>query len=103
MFLDHESLKLEPKERRHAGIVNEYDIDMQDHWKGHQLLHVSKKLIWDAMVLVQVHVHVQWVYLEEFCKAKVDFHPRCHHLKKKQEQEETMAQMLEMAHKEKDG
>jgi hypothetical protein len=27
MFLDHESLKLEPKERRLTGTVNMYDVD----------------------------------------------------------------------------
>jgi hypothetical protein len=31
MSLDHESLKLEPKEKRLAGILNVSDVDMKDH------------------------------------------------------------------------
>jgi hypothetical protein len=27
----------------------------------------------------------KWTHLEESAKAKVDFHPHCHHLKKKLE------------------
>jgi hypothetical protein len=29
--LDHESLKLEPKEKRLVGIVNVFDVDLKDH------------------------------------------------------------------------
>ena len=41
MSLDHESLKLEPKEKRLAGTVNVSDIDLKDHRQDHQLLLVS--------------------------------------------------------------
>jgi hypothetical protein len=37
--------------------------------------------IWEVVVLVQVHV--QWTHLEEGEQVEVDFHPHCHHLKKK--------------------
>jgi hypothetical protein len=38
MFLDHESLKLEPKEKRLAGTVNVSDAYLKDHRQDHQLL-----------------------------------------------------------------
>jgi hypothetical protein len=40
MSLDHESLKLEPKEKRLAGTMNVFDADLKDHRQDHQLLHV---------------------------------------------------------------
>jgi hypothetical protein len=30
MYLDHESLKLDPKEKRIVGTMKEFDIDMKD-------------------------------------------------------------------------
>jgi hypothetical protein len=38
MSLDHESLKLEPKEKRLIGTVNVSDVDLKDHQQDHQLL-----------------------------------------------------------------
>ena len=38
MFLYHESLKLEPKEKRLDGTVNVFDSDLKDHRQDHQLL-----------------------------------------------------------------
>jgi hypothetical protein len=38
MSLDHESLKLEPKEKRIARTLNESDADLKDHQQDHQLL-----------------------------------------------------------------
>jgi hypothetical protein len=38
MSLDHESLKLEPKEKRLIGTVNVSDADLKDHRQDHQLL-----------------------------------------------------------------
>ena len=38
MSLDLESLKLEPKEKRLVGTVNEYVVDLKDHQQDHQLL-----------------------------------------------------------------
>jgi hypothetical protein len=34
--------------------------------------------------VVLVQVQVQWTHLVEGENAKVDFHPHCHHLKKKE-------------------
>jgi hypothetical protein len=31
MSLDHESLKLDPKEKRLTGTVNVFDVDLKDH------------------------------------------------------------------------
>jgi hypothetical protein len=31
LVLDHESLKLEPKEKRLAGTVNMFDVDLKEH------------------------------------------------------------------------
>jgi hypothetical protein len=31
MYLDHESLKLKPKEKRLVGTMNVYDADLKDH------------------------------------------------------------------------
>jgi hypothetical protein len=36
--MDHEFLKLEPKEKRLAGTVNMSDADLKDHQQDHQLL-----------------------------------------------------------------
>jgi hypothetical protein len=38
MSLDHEFLKLEPKEKRLAGIVNVSNADLKDHQQDYQLL-----------------------------------------------------------------
>jgi hypothetical protein len=38
MSLDHEFLKLDPKEKRLAGTVNVSDADLKDHQQDHQLL-----------------------------------------------------------------
>jgi hypothetical protein len=38
--MDHDSLKLEPKEKRVVGTVNMSDVDMKDHQKNHRLLRV---------------------------------------------------------------
>jgi hypothetical protein len=35
MYLDHESLKLETKEKRIIKIMNVFDIDMKDHREDH--------------------------------------------------------------------
>jgi hypothetical protein len=44
-----------------------------------------------------VLVQVQRTHLEEGEKAEVDFHPHCHHLKKKPDHKK--AQMPNMAHR----
>jgi hypothetical protein len=36
--LDHEFMKLEPKEKRLVGTVNVFDVDLKDHRKYHQFL-----------------------------------------------------------------
>jgi hypothetical protein len=36
--MDHESLKIEPKENRIVGNVNKSDVDMKDHRQDQQLL-----------------------------------------------------------------
>jgi hypothetical protein len=38
MSLDHEFLKIRPKEKRLAGTVNVSDTDLKDHRQDHQLL-----------------------------------------------------------------
>jgi hypothetical protein len=38
MSLDHESLKIDPKEKRLTVIVNVSDDDMKDHRQYHELL-----------------------------------------------------------------
>jgi hypothetical protein len=38
MSLDHESLKLEPKEKRIIGTMNVFDVDLKDHQQDHQSL-----------------------------------------------------------------
>ena len=38
MSLDHEFMKLEPKEKRLIGTVNVFDADMKDHRQDHHLL-----------------------------------------------------------------
>jgi hypothetical protein len=38
MSLDHESLKLEPKEKRLGGTMNVFDANIKDHRQDHQLL-----------------------------------------------------------------
>jgi hypothetical protein len=45
MSLDHESLKLEPKEKRLVGTVNVSDPDLKDHRQDHQLLLMLNRLI----------------------------------------------------------
>jgi hypothetical protein len=45
MSLDHESLKLEPKEKRLTGTVNVFDIDLKDHRQDHQFLIVLNRPI----------------------------------------------------------
>jgi hypothetical protein len=57
MFMDHESLKLEPKEKRLNITVNVFENDRKDHQKYHQLLLVLNRPIEEAMVLVKVHVN----------------------------------------------
>jgi hypothetical protein len=79
MSLDHESLKLEPKEKRLAGTENVSIADLKDH----QLLLMLNGPIVEAVV--PVLFQVQWNHLEEGEQEKVYFHPHCHHLKKKLE------------------
>jgi hypothetical protein len=38
MSLDHESLKIEPKEKRLVGIVNVSNVDLKDHRQDHLLI-----------------------------------------------------------------
>jgi hypothetical protein len=76
-------LKLEPKEKRLVGTVNVSDADMKDHRQYHQLFLVLNIPIKEAVELVLVQV--QRIHLEEGEQAEVDFHPHCHHLKKKPE------------------
>jgi len=45
MSLDHESLKLDPKEKRIVGTVNVSDANMKDHRQDQQLLLMLKKPI----------------------------------------------------------
>jgi hypothetical protein len=45
MSMDHESLKLEPKDKRLIGTVNVSDTDMKDHRQGHQFLLVLNEPI----------------------------------------------------------
>jgi hypothetical protein len=59
MSLDHESLKLEPKEKRLVETVNISDVDLKDHWQDHQLLLEWNGPICEAVVLVKVNV--QWI------------------------------------------
>jgi hypothetical protein len=63
MSLDHESLKLEPKEKRLVGTVNVFDVDLKDHRQDHQLLLKLNRPIKEVVVSVQVHV--QWIHLGE--------------------------------------
>jgi hypothetical protein len=79
--LDHESLKLEPKEKRLAGTMNMFDADLKGYRQDHQQLLELNGTIWEAVVLVQVHI--KWTHLEECEHAEVYFHPQYHHLKKK--------------------
>ena len=69
MFLD-ESLELYPKERRHVGIMNMYDVDMKDHWKIQPLLMLYGS-IQEVVVLMQMHV--QWIQMDEGEQEKVYF------------------------------
>jgi hypothetical protein len=57
MCLNHESLKLKPEDKRLPGTMNMSDVDM----KYHQLLLELNGPIWEAVVLMQVHV--QWNHL----------------------------------------
>jgi hypothetical protein len=52
MFLDHESLKLEKKEKRLIGTVNVSDIDLKNHRQDHRLFFELNEPIYEAMVLV---------------------------------------------------
>jgi hypothetical protein len=81
MSLDHESLKLEPKEKSLIGTVNVSDVDLKDHRRDHQLLLMLNGPIQEAMELVMVQV--KRTHLEEGEKVEVDCHHHCHHLKKK--------------------
>ena len=51
--------------------MNEYDVYLQDHLQGHQLLHVFNRPIFKVVVLMQVHF--QWTHLEECEQGGVDF------------------------------
>ena len=66
MFLDHDSQKLEPKEKRLTETKNMFNIDLYDHRQYHQLLHMLNEPIEEELVLVQLEEHEQ---------AEVDFHP----------------------------
>jgi hypothetical protein len=79
MSLDHEFMKLEPKEKRLAGTVNVSDADLKDHRQDHQMLLMLNRPILEAMELV--FVQVQRTHLKECQQPKVDFHPHFHHLK----------------------
>jgi hypothetical protein len=56
MSLDHEFLKLEPKEKRLTRTVNVSDVDLKDHRQDHQLLLVLNGPIEEAVELVLVQV-----------------------------------------------
>jgi hypothetical protein len=63
IYFHHESLKLDPEEKRLPRTINESDVDLKDHRQDHQLLLMLNGPIYEVMVLVQVHVN--WNYLEE--------------------------------------
>jgi hypothetical protein len=81
MSLDNESLKLDAKEKRLAETMNVLKTDMKDHRQYHQLLLELNGPIEEGVVLVQVPI--KWNNIEEGEQAEVDFHPQCHHLKRK--------------------
>jgi hypothetical protein len=83
MCLDHECLKIKPNKRRLVGIVNVLDTNLKDQRQDLQLLLVLNKPIWEAVVVVQVHV--QWTHIEEDEQVEVYFHTCCQHLKNKLE------------------
>jgi hypothetical protein len=57
------------------------DADLKDHRQDHQMLLVLNGPIEEAVELVLVQV--KRTHLEEGEQVEVDFHPHCHHLKKK--------------------
>ena len=67
-FMDHDSQKLDPKEKRLTETENMFVVDLQDH----QLLHMLNGPIEEVLVLVQLEEHEQ---------VEVDFHPHYHHQK----------------------
>jgi hypothetical protein len=81
MSLDHEFLKLKPKEKRLTISMNVSDVDIKDHQQDHQLLLLLNGPISEAVELVLVQV--QRTHLEEGEQEELDFHPHCHHIKKK--------------------
>jgi hypothetical protein len=52
MFLDHESLKLDPKENRIVGTMNVSNINLKDYQQDHQFLLELNGTIWKFVVLV---------------------------------------------------
>jgi len=85
MSLDHQSLKIEPKEKRFTRTMNVSNVDLNDHRQDHQLLLLLKKPIEEVVGPVQVQF--QWTHLEEGEEAEVDFYLHYHHLKKKSKYE----------------
>jgi hypothetical protein len=83
MSLDHESLKLEPKEKRLTGTMNLFDANLKDHRQDHQLLLMLNRPIKEVVELVLAQV--QRTHLEEGQQVEVDFHPHYHHLNMKLE------------------
>jgi hypothetical protein len=81
MYMDHESLKIEEKEKRIIGTVNIFDADLKGHQEDHQLLVVLNRPIQEVVELVLVQVERN--HLEEGEKEEVDFHSHYHHLKNK--------------------
>ena len=98
--MEHDSWKLEPKEKRLAETKNMFDVDLEDHQQDHQLLHMLNGPIEKALLLVQ---------LEEHEKVDVDFHPRCHHQKigvanqSRKLEEEEEGTIVESGSQDKDG
>jgi hypothetical protein len=52
--MDHESLKIEEKEKRIIGTVNIFDADLKGHQEDHQLLVVLNRPIQEVVELVLV-------------------------------------------------
>jgi hypothetical protein len=52
--------------------MNVFDIYLKDHRQDHELLLMLNGSIWEAVVLVQVHV--QWTHVEEGEQEDVHFH-----------------------------
>ena len=76
MYLDHDFMKLETKQKRLARTMNIFVANLWDHRQDHQLLHLLYGSIKEVVVLV---------HIGETEQAKVDFHPQCHHQKKNPE------------------